>query len=244
MKKYIKRLIRILGIPFVLTGYLRFKKMEKNNSRFLLEFKDFYPQIKDKTIKTNFDRHYVYHTSWAARIIAETKPAKHIDVSSSLYFSGIVSAFVPIEFYDYRPADLRLENLQSNRGDLSSLPFPSESIASLSCMHTVEHIGLGRYGDSIDPNGDIKACGELSRVLAPKGSLLFVVPVGEKARIEWNAHRIYTYEQVIKLFPDLTLKEFAFIPEHGSRGGLIRHADPKLINGEKYACGCFHFVRK
>ncbi len=247
MKTLVKKLLRIGLSPFVLGSYLAFRSATKksgNSSRFSLNLRDFYPQIKDKTIDTSFDRHYVYHTSWAARIVAETKPAKHIDISSSLYFSGLVSAFVPVEFYDYRPADLRLSNLQSKHGDLMALPFKDNSVTSISCMHTIEHIGLGRYGEPIDPEGDMKACKELSRVLAPNGSLLFVTPMGAQARIEWNAHRIYTYEQVLALFPNLILKEFSLIPEHGNKGGLIRNADPKILSGEKYACGCFHFIKK
>lgn len=247
MKNLVKKLLRIGLSPFVVGSYIAFRTADKDSgipARFPIRLRDFYPQIKDKTINTGFDRHYVYHTSWAARIVAETRPAKHIDISSSLYFSGLVSAFVPVEFYDYRPADLRLSNLESKHGDLMALPFADNSVASLSCMHTIEHIGLGRYGDPIDPNGDIKACKELSRVLAPNGSILFVTPLGETARIEWNAHRIYTHEQVLALFPGLKLKEFSLIPERGDKGGLIRNADPKLLSGERYACGCFHFVKK
>ena len=124
--------------------------------------------------------------------VKEIHPAKHTDISSSLYFSGIVSAFVPVDFYDYRPADLHLSDLTSAHADLTKLFFANASIDSLSCMHTVEHIGLGRYGDRIDPSGDLKAINELTRVVAAGGSFLFVVPVG-KPKIEFNAHRIYSY---------------------------------------------------
>ncbi|HAS85067.1 MAG TPA: hypothetical protein DCS23_03305 [Candidatus Yonathbacteria bacterium] len=241
MKALIKKIIRIVLIPFVLVDFLRFHKQDKN-PRFSLSISDFYPQVKDKTIKTGFDRHYVYHTSWAARVLAETKPEKHVDISSSLYFAGIVSAFVPVDFYDYRPADIVLSNLESKQADLMRLPFEDGSINSLSCMHVVEHIGLGRYGDPIDPDGDIKAAKELSRVLAKSGLLLFVVPIGKEAMIEYNAHRIYSYEAVKKLFPNLTLKEFTLIPEHS--GAIIRDADVKLLENEKYACGCFVFVKE
>lgn len=245
IKSIIKRSLRVALSPFVIGSYIAFHRAEKRNSqiaRFPMRFRDFYPQIKDKTLKTGFDRHYVYHTAWAARVLAETRPAEHIDISSSLYFNGIVSAFIPITFYDYRPADLELSGFRSERGDLMSLPFADKSLQSLSCMHTVEHIGLGRYGDPIDPDGDIKACKELSRVLAHGGSLLFVTPVAGRPKIEWNAHRIYTYDQVIDLFPDLAVKEFAIIPER--QGPLIRNADPSLVSDETYACGCFHFVRE
>ena len=62
-------------------------------------------------------------------------------------FRRIGSAFVPIEHYDYRPPDIRLDNLESGFADLLNLPFSDRSIASLSCMHVVEHVGLGRYGE-------------------------------------------------------------------------------------------------
>ncbi|MDO8575679.1 MAG: DUF268 domain-containing protein [bacterium] len=241
-KKIAKKIINIVQSPFILPDYLKYYSKDKNH-RFKKSIFDFYPQIKDKTVDTGFDRHYVYHTAWAARILAETKPLKHIDISSSLYFGAISSAFVPVEFYDYRPADLKLSNFESKKGDLNHLPFADNYVNSLSCMHTIEHIGLGRYGDTIDPDGDIKAINELKRVLAKDGNLIFVTPVGSP-NIEFNAHRIYSYEQIISLFEGLELKEFSLIPEKSENGGLIRNANPDLVKKEKYACGCFLFTKK
>ncbi len=242
MKAFIKKLIRILLSPFILKDYFSYKKLDSiSGDRFAVRFRDFYPQIRDKTIQTGFDRHYIYHTAWAARILATTKPAKHIDISSSIYFSAITSAFIPIDFYDYRPANLKLDNLTNKKADLMSLPFTENSINSISCMHTIEHIGLGRYGDPIDPNGDIKAINELKRVLAMDGSLLFVTPIGKIPKIEFNAHRIYSHEQILSLFNDLELREFALIKEH--EGGIIRNASSDDIGDESYACGCFWFTK-
>jgi hypothetical protein len=137
----------------------------KTAKRFVLEKKDWYLCLNDKSNNTNFDTHYIYHPAWAARILKELNPEIHIDISSSLSFCSIVSAFLPIEFYDYRPASISLSNLKSNHADLTKLFFKDNSIHSLSCMHTVEHIGLGRYGDPIDYDGDLKAINELKRVL-------------------------------------------------------------------------------
>lgn len=243
LRVFVKKCIRCLLVPSVLADYFLYTKALTSPSRFALRLRDFYPQIKDKTIKTGFDRHYVYHTAWAARVISETMPVKHIDISSSLYFSAIASAFVPIDFYDYRPADIHLSGLQSKEGDLLALPFADNSVASLSCMHTIEHVGLGRYGEPIDPEGDIKACRELARVTTVGGTLLFVTPVGKEAKIEFNAHRIYTYEQVEALFPNFSIKEFSLIPEHWDGGGLIRNASRDLLKDESYACGCFWLVK-
>jgi SAM-dependent methyltransferase len=109
-------------------------------------------------------------------------------------------------------------------------------------MHVVEHIGLGRYGDPLDPEGDLKAMAELQRVLAPGGSLYFVVPVGEP-RVQFNAHRIYAYRQVIESFPALELRQFALVPDDAETGGLIEGAPPALADQQQYGCGCFWFVK-
>jgi len=240
-KKIYKLLKNIILSPFILADYQEFTKLDLK-PRFTLTPKDFYPQVFDKTRTTGFDRHYVYHTAWAARQVKELNPSVHVDIASSLYFPSIVSAFVPVDFYDYRPAPLTLSGLTTQHADLTKLHFATGSVASLSCLHTIEHIGLGRYGDPLDPEGDIKACAELARVLAPGGSLLFVTPVGKTALIQFNAHRIYTYDLVLKLFPELILKEFSYIPERGT-AGIQAHANPLTLKDEDYACRCFVFEK-
>jgi hypothetical protein len=218
------------------------KKSNQNKKRFSIEWKKRYPCLNDNTKETYFDRHYVYHTGWAARIIAKNNPTYHVDIASSLYFISIASAFVPTKFYDYRPADLKLDNLSSHSADLLNLPFENKSIHSLSCMHVVEHVGLGRYGDPLDPEGDLKAINELQRVVAHKGSLLFVVPIG-KPVIMFNAHKIYTPDQIVSYFSELKLKEFSLIPDKEEDGGLIKNPSQQLLNKQIYGCGCFWFVR-
>ena len=99
-------------------------------------------------------------------------------------------------------------------------------------MHVAEHIGLGRYGDPLDPDGDLKAMGELKRVLAPGGLLLFVVPVGQP-RVCFNAHRIYSYGQIVEAFAKLYLEEFALIPDDSIDGGLIINATAEFARPSK-----------
>ena len=225
------------------TEFREFSRRSQSRPRFSLRSEDTKPCLADRTSKTGFDRHYIYHTAWAARILAALKPANHVDIGSSLYFVGIVSAFLPITFYDYRPADLRLSGLATAGADLLNLPFADLSIPSLSCMHVVEHVGLGRYGDPLDPDGDLKAMMQLQRVVAPGGSLLFVVPIG-KPRVVFNAHRVYAFHQVIEAMAGLSLAEFSLIPERGEDGGLIVGASEAQANREEYGCGCFWFRRR
>lgn len=210
-------------------------------SRFEVRWVDRYPCLDDKTATTSFDRHYVYHTAWAARVLAKTKPAQHVDIGSYLYFSTLVSAFIPIRFMDYRPVQIVLPGLETGFADLFALPFEDGSVSSLSCMHVVEHVGLGRYGDPLDPNGDLKAMKELIRVLAPGGDLLLVVPVGQP-RVMFNAHRIYGYDQIMKVFDGLTLVEFSLIESKGEAPPIVG-ASAGQVAAERYGCGCFHFSR-
>ena len=201
--------------------------------------KDQLPFLNDDGVSYGYDSHYVLHTAWAARVLAEIKPVKHVDISSYIYFSSLVSAFVPIEFYDYRKVSLPLSGVVTGSADLTKLAFASDSVRSLSCMHVMEHIGLGRYGDPLDTEGDIKSAHELQRVLAPGGDLLVVVPVG-RPRVMFNAHRIYSYEQVMEMFDGLILHEFSLIPDSG---GLIRGAEPLEVGRQTYGCGCFWFKK-
>jgi SAM-dependent methyltransferase len=209
-------------------------------ARFALRWSDRRFCYGDATPSTGFDRHYIYHTAWAARVVRELAPARHVDIGSSLYFAITVSAFVPMEFIDYRPAELELSGLDCGRGDLVALPFPDGAFESLSCMHVLEHVGLGRYGDTLDYDGDLRAARELARVTAPGGHLIVVVPMGGQARIQFNAHRIYTYAQLTGMFPGMVVEEFALIPDV-TPGGLIRHAEPGLADRQRYGCGCFLF---
>ncbi len=199
--------------------------------------------VYEDTETTHFDTHYVYHPAWAARVLAQTKPALHIDISSTLYFSTMVSAFVPTKFYDYRPAPLKeLPGLECERADLTKLPFQNNSIKSISCMHTVEHIGLGRYGDPIDPDADLKSIRELQRVTAIGGDLIFVVPIG-KSKLVFNAHRIYSYAQIMEYFKGFELKEFFLIPDNAFEKGPIVNAKEIDADKQNYGCGCFWFKK-
>jgi len=227
------------------TKNMRFYKEHFNNFKEQaepgVEFTE-YACLDDNTGTTPIEPHYTYHPAWAARVLARINPTKHIDISSTTHFGTIVSAFVPVEFYDYRPANIHLSNYTSGKADLTNLNFETNSIESLSCMHTVEHIGLGRYGDPIDVNGDIKAMKELERVVAINGNLLFVVPIGNP-KIEFNAHRIYPYDTIIKAFSALALREFSLIPDDFENIGYITNPPLELINKQKWGCGCFWFTK-
>ena len=222
-----------------------FKRLkEQGADRFRLEWDDIMPLLRDKN-RIGFDAHYFYHLSWAARKLREIAPVKHVDISSHYFWAGIVSSFIPTDYYELNTIKVEgLDGYSNGFADLYELPFRSQSISSLSCMHVVEHVGLGRYGDTLDYDGDMKAIAELKRITASGGDILFVVPVGNEPVIVFNAHRVYSYEQVRSYFQECDLQEFALISENSMGDGIIHNPDLDLLNGEEYACGCFHFLKK
>jgi SAM-dependent methyltransferase len=189
--------------------FAEFERKATRPPRFRMEWKERWACMHDRTAGLHVESHYTYHPAWAARVLAQTCPAKHVDISSAATFATLVSAFIPFEYYEWRPVDFGLSNLHTAHANLLNLPFADNSVESLSCMHTVEHVGLGRYGDPVDSDGDLKAIKELKRVLKPGGSLLFAVPMGKAARIRLNANRTYTYEQVVESHAELKVKQFA-----------------------------------
>lgn len=236
--------VSLVRLPAFFNSLLTFQKLTnetRNRRHFVINMQDLLPCLDDNTSQTGFDPHYLYHISWACRCVKALNPAKHVDISSHVYFASTLSAFIPVDFYDYRPSPIKLSNLVSGAADLLELPFADNSIESLSCMHVVEHIGLGRYGDPLDPEGDLKAVAELKRVLAPGGSLLFVVPVG-RSRLMFNGHRIYSFAQIESMFAGLELKECALIPDDFS-GGIVANANPGMIDAQEYGCGLFRWQK-
>src|SRR4051812_43996008 len=152
-------------------------------------FADSYPCLGDWTSATPFDAHYFYQGAWLARRLAARRPTEHVDVGSSALMLSVLSATTPVRHFDFRPLQAALPGLQCAAGDILALPLAAGSVASLSCLHVIEHIGLGRYGDPIDPEGSARAARELARVLAPGGRLYLSVPVGRE-RTCFNAHRV------------------------------------------------------
>lgn len=143
---------------------------QQTQKRFDLRWDYRYPILGDDNIENpDYQYDYIYHVAWAARALRKINPHRHVDFSSSLYFTAMASAWFPVRFCDIRPPNLHLDNVTVQREDLRALSFADNSLSSVSCMHVIEHIGLGRYGDTLDYDGDLKAVNELKRVVRPGG---------------------------------------------------------------------------
>ncbi len=198
------------------------------------------PQLRDRTNTTPYDAHYLHQDAWAAREIHAAAPERHVDVGSRITFVAGLAAFVPTTFVDLRPLDAEIPGLHSVAGSVLELPFADRSLPSLSCLHVAEHVGLGRYGDPLDPAGTRRAAAELERVLAPGGDLYFSLPVGAP-RTNFNAHRVHDPVAVPAMFEALDLVDFCAVDD----GGHFRSdIEPAELRGAQWSAGLYRLRRR
>ncbi len=238
-RRFKRTLKAVVTGPFWYTkDLLEYKYLQRKQS----QSTDMYyiPLIFDRDPASHtFDKHYVYMDRWAFKELMIKKPAKHVDVGSSIRFLSVASTVTKTTFVDIRPIKPDFDNFDVLEGSILDMPFPNDSLESLSCLHVAEHIGLGRYGDPLDPWGTKKACAELQRVLAPGGRLYFATPIGKTATY-FNAHRVHKPSTVLEYFGGLKLEKFSVINDQGH---YIENAKTEDYEQAWYACGCFVFTK-
>lgn len=223
------KLISFLGDMF---SYIR-DLCKYNNKNKEFTFGYMYPCLSDKTENTPLDPVYFFQDTWAAKKIFEIKPKKHVDIGSNAKTVGIISQFVPTTMVDIRPLPLKLQNLNFIKGSILKLPFEDDSIECISSLCVIEHIGLGRYGDDLDPFGSEKSIEELKRVVKENGYILFSVPVYKENKIFFNANRTFKRDYILKFFEGCELVEEKYVY------GNTMYSEYK---GE-FGIGCFLFKK-
>jgi SAM-dependent methyltransferase len=202
-----------------------------------------FPCITDRYENAGqLDKHYFLQDIWAARRIFQNQPQKHIDVGSRVDgFVAHLLSFRDVEVLDIRHLESPIAGMNFRQADLmDSTTVPEAAYDSVSCLHALEHFGLGRYGDPVDPDGHVKGLKSLTKMLKPGGTLILSVPIGQE-RVEFNGHRIFCPETIVKLAsPELRLKHFAYIDDQGI---LHDHTDVQQVPSLVYGCGLFEFCR-
>jgi SAM-dependent methyltransferase len=205
-----------------------------------LKFSQSYPCLTDWVTTTPFDAHYFYQAAWLARAIScRQRTGRHVDVGSDVRMIGVLSAFVEVEFVDFRPLQVSLPGLRCVAGDITNLLYDSESLDSISCLHVIEHIGLGRYGDPLDVNGSHKALAELVRLVKPGGYIFISVPVGRET-VCFNAHRVFDPTTIVDGLAPLELCSLSLVTDSGE---YIETASIEAARQQVYGCGMFVFRR-
>lgn len=214
-----------------------------------------YPVLFDKGAQAgNVDSHYFYQDIIVANIIIKSGVKLHYDVGSRIdgLVSHLMAADIDVVQYDIRDFDdinlgygyPRLKFIKGDARDLSDVK--DGTIDSISSLHAIEHFGLGRYGDDLDPYGHVRAMAALYRVLSKNGVLYLSVPVGLVEKVCFNAHRIFSPEKICKMMDRCILKEFYLI-----HNGKVSKYDKADFEAQKYKevlgdydCGIFIFVNQ
>lgn len=232
----------LVCFPRFIVNILRYLSGTKATP-FKVTFKDLsYSTADSRSSAGHVDSHYFLQDVWAARAINAIKPSDHVDIGSRLdgFVSHLLSSNQKIIYLDWREPLLKDNYFVFKQADIMNLPFPDNSVKSLSCLHVLEHIGLGRYGDPVDVSGHEKAAKELSRVLAPGGTLLVSVPIGKEA-LWFDAHRVFYPRTILSLFSELVLNEFLFIDP--DKMDIQKTDDLSALNDKAYFCGLFSFTK-
>jgi SAM-dependent methyltransferase len=174
------------------------------------------PMLEERSASSGSLGAYFHQDLLVASWVHQDNPRRHVDVGSRIDgFIGHLAVFREVEVLDIRPQPREIPNVVFQQLDLmADLPAEwTDCTDSLSCLHTIEHFGLGRYGDTIDPAGHLKGLDQLKRMVAPGGLFYLSTPIGPQ-RVEFNAHRIFAAETVIGWFLEgWEIERFAYLDD-------------------------------
>lgn len=244
----LKAIRSLRGVPAYLSDYIKLiRQRPKKQPKF--EFGSFYPCLEDRFAASGLAKGHYFHQDLlvAARIFA-AQSERHIDVASRVDgFVAHVASFRKIFVVDIRPLKRNLRNVQFLQADMMGT-VPKElidSCDSLSCLHALEHFGLGRYGDPVRWDGYLLGLENLISMLKAGGKFYFSVPIGPQ-RIEFNAHRVFSIAYLLELFSErLRLDRFSFVDDQGDLHEDVQ-LDQKHIEtncGCLYGCGIFELTK-
>ena len=210
-----------------------------------------FDQVKNNQRGFEVSRAYRYQTGehpkgiqdiefeFLANHLYKAKPLKVLDIGTYRSFILGLLAHYDVATVDVRKRRSMLDNETIVTCDAKALTFPNDSFDSVITIECLPHIGLGRYGDSFDLNGDIKAFNEMMRVLKPGGILIFSTAItGGKPSIAWNARRNYSYEMIRGFCEGMDLVEEKFIDRRAVRFCALEEltTDPAFFD---YYIGCW-----
>jgi SAM-dependent methyltransferase len=170
-------------------------------------------------------RYYDAECAFAAQHLAEHAPRTILDVGSyRMFVSGLV-AHMDVTTLDVRDRPPATPREHVITGDAKALDIADGAFDAVTTLGSVEHFGLGRYGDDLDLDGDRKAVREMTRVLRPGGFLILTTTItnGEPV-LAFNSHRIYTRERLHALLDGLQTHEEAVYNHATARVGPLDSA--------------------
>ncbi|BCS51976.1 DUF268 domain-containing protein [Geobacter sp. SVR] len=201
-----------------------------------------YPCLYDtKTQSATLGEYFWQDMYVAGKIINSAQGGRHIDIGSRVDgFISIVASVRPIEVFDIRPLKVKIPNVEFHQWDMTVPSCGQVEADSVSCLHTIEHVGLGRYGDRIDPDGWKCALINVLSLLKENGVLWLSVPIGIE-RVEFNAHRIFNPHTIDTLLcgSGMELLEFSYVDGTGLYKTENTVSEMMRLAHLKYSLGIF-----
>ena len=237
----------IIASFFELPGYFKarrdFSRISQHKHEWPMRS---YPVLLDRDAESASLGEYFWQDLLVAKEIINQSPNRHVDIGSRVDgFIAHIACMRKVEVFDIRPLHWEIENVKFTQWDIMDPnPTLNGSADCVSCLHTLEHIGLGRYGDKLDPEGWKIGLKSLVDLVASGGGLWLSVPIGIQ-RIEFNAHRVFNPATIIHAASELgvMLKRFFYLTDSGFVESVSIAEDALSLSTKNYGLGIFFFSK-
>jgi hypothetical protein len=255
LKKFLRQIFLFLyNIGFDVPRFIALRHYPRYLSE-LYKFKKLGGKVSNKyKILTDYNcqagsasGHYFHQDLLVAQFIYDNKPNRHIDIGSRIDgFVAHVASFRSIEMIDIRDMNVpKIKNIEFLKKDLmNKINVDKEITDSISCLNAIEHFGLGRYGDTIDPVGHVKGFNNIIRMLKSDGRLYISFPIGKKNEVHFNAHRVFHSKDIFNWCEKndtLFLERFDYVDDFGNLHQNI-NLDKTDVD-VTYGCGIYTFKK-
>jgi len=234
--------LSLRGLPRFVLDLVKFRK----NYQGLLKIK---PCLHDRYEEGGTTKsEYFWQDLLVARWICKANPKKHVDIGSRVDgFVAHVASFREIEIFDIRPITTDIPGIVFRKLDLMDCDSVSSQAGycdSLSCLHALEHFGLGRYGDPIDPLGYKEGLANMAQFLKAGGVFYLSTPIG-KERVEFNANWVFDPNNIVAQAKKhgLVLQSLTVITSSGAREVQLDLGAIESFSSQSYNLGLFVFKK-
>ncbi len=238
------------GLPFYVRDYLSLRRqMRQGNFEKTFPLGMPFPCLSDRFAESGETKGTYFHQDLlVARRVFRNNPVLHVDVGSRIDgFVAHVASFRKVTVLDIRALTSSIPNVEFEQVDMMG-KLPDRLVSStdsLSCLHAMEHFGLGRYGDPVRHDGYLLGIENLYLLLKKGGKLYFSVPIGSQ-RVEFNAHRVFSVQYLIDLFSGkYRIDAFSFIDDQSAffENVPLDPARVKTNFGCSRGCGIFELTK-
>lgn len=235
------------GIPQYVSDWLAFRKAYQGTMTFV-------PCLHDRYEEGGATKsEYFWQDLLVARWIFEASPARHVDIGSRVDgFVAHLASFREVEVFDVRPISSKIPGVVFQQADLMdvggapALAGGDGYCDSLSCLHAIEHFGLGRYGDPVDPQGHVRGLTNMAALVKSGGVFYLSTPIGA-ARVEFNANRVFDPREIVQIAQSngLSLKKLVVVASDGTVSDTRDITAERLqdLASHQYNLGIFVFEK-